>query len=97
MVWPGDGTIAETCCWEIECDATGVAAVPVTKIEFELTDVVVFGDGCGKEAGAGLIDVVDGCGRGDTTDPSPKAFRPRKLCKKKIKYMWVKITDLYVS
>lgn len=59
-----------------------MAAVPVTKIEFELTDVVVFGDGCGKEAGAGLIDVVDGCGRGDTTDPSPKAFRPRKLCNK---------------
>lgn len=46
--------------------------------------MVVFGDGCGNEAGAGLIDVVDGCGRGDTTDPSPKAFRPRKLCKKKV-------------
>lgn len=75
--------MAETCCCcGIGCDATGVAAAPVTNIEFELTDVVVFGDGCGSEAGAGLIDVVDGCGRGDTTDPSPKAFRPRKLWKR---------------
>ncbi len=74
-----------------------MAAVPVTKIEFELTDVVVFGDGCGKEAGAGLIDVVDGCGRGDTTDPSPKALRPRKLWKKKLKQKLLSYTATATS
>lgn len=41
--------------------------------------VVVFGDGCGTAAGAGLIDeVVDGWARGDTAAPE-FTFLPRAL------------------
>ena len=51
--------------------------------------VVVFGEGCGKLAGAGLIDDVGGCGLGDTTAPRLNAFLPRKLCNKiKIKLVY---------
>ena len=45
---------------------------------------VVFGDGCGNEAGAGLIDDVGGCwSKFLGVAPKFKGFRPRPVCNKR--------------